>query len=201
MGAGATMGSCMRPLPFRVGDGRGPEGSTRKSEMANHNSRVKNMAHYPISPQVDKAKKRQDYEYVIISENEKSEGLTLGDYLAIIKRRRWLIIFPLFITIPIALLFIASDRPVYKATTRLQIEQVRPPSIILEHEVSTIERARDSRDFYNTQFELIKGRAIAEEVVRALQLDKRDSEEIPRLVKMINAITAFPGKIIDKTIT
>src|SRR5215813_352154 len=159
------------------------------------------MAHYPISPQVGKTTKRQDYEYIILAEDEKSKCLTLRDYLTIIKRRRWLIIFPLFITIPIALLFVASDRPIYKATVRLQIEQVRPPSIILEHEVSTIERARDSRDFYNTQFELIKGRAVAEEVVRTLQLDKRDSEEIPRLVQMINAITAFPGKIIDKTIT
>src|SRR5262245_9138986 len=168
MGAGATMGIGMRPLPFRAGNGRGPEGSTQKSEMANHNSRVKNMAHYPISPQVDKTTKRQDYEYIILAEDEKSEGLTLRDYLTIIKRRKWLIIFPLFITIPIALLFIASDRPIYKATVRLQIEQVRPPTIILEHEVSTIERARDARDFYNTQFELIKGRAVAEEVVRTL---------------------------------
>jgi capsular exopolysaccharide synthesis family protein len=67
--------------------------------------------------------------------------------------------------------------------------------------VSTLERSRDSRDFYNTQFELIKGRAVAEEVVRTLQLDKRDAEEIPHLVQIIDAVVAFPGRVIDKLTT
>jgi len=148
-----------------------------------------------MSPQVE-IKNRQGYEYVVISEDEKSAGLTLKDYVSIIKRRMWLIISPLFLTIPIALLFIVSERPIYKATTRLMIEEVRPPIIILEHAIPTPER---SPDFYSTQYELIKSRAIAEEVVQTLQLDKRDSEETPRLVQIIDAIVYFPGRIIHKT--
>src|SRR5713101_5035288 len=109
------------------------------------------MANYPISPQVE-IKNRQGYEYVVISEDEKSTGLTLKDYLGIIKRRKWLIISPLFLMIPISLLLIASERPMYKATTRLMIEEVGPPRIILEHEIPTPER---SPDFYSTQYELI----------------------------------------------
>src|SRR6266478_3329268 len=152
------------------------------------------MANYPISPQVE-IKNRQGYEYVVISEDEKSAGLTLKDYVGIIKRRMWLIIPPLFLTIPIALFFIASESPMYQATTRLMIEEVSPPRIILEHEISAPER---SPDFYSTQYELIKSRAIAEEVVQTLQLDKRDSEEIPRLVQILGAIAGFPGTIINK---
>jgi polysaccharide biosynthesis transport protein len=94
----------------------------------------------------------------------------------------WLIISPLFLIIPILLLLLASEKPIYKATTRLMIEEVGPPRIILEHEIPAPER---SPDFYSTQYELIKSRAIAEEVVQTLQLDKRDAEETPRLVQMI----------------
>jgi polysaccharide biosynthesis transport protein len=154
------------------------------------------MANYPISPQVE-IKNRQGYEYVVISEDEKSAGLTLKDYLGIIKRRKWLIISPLFLMIPISLLLIASERPMYKATTRLMIEEVGPPRIILEHEIPTPER---SPDFYSTQYELIKSRAIAEEVVQTLQLDKRDSEAIPRLVQRLDTIAGFPGMVINKII-
>jgi len=151
------------------------------------------MANYPISPQVE-IKNRQGYEYVVISEDEKSAGFALKDYLGIIKRRMWLIISPLFLTIPIALLFIASERPMYKATTRLMIEEVGPARIILEHEVPTPLPS----NFFSTQYELIKSRAIAEEVVQTLQLDKRDPEEIPRLGQILDAIADFPGSIINK---
>src|SRR5207249_12239739 len=103
---------------------------------------------------------------------------------------------PLFLTIPAALCLVASEKPMYKATTRLMIEAISPPRIILEHEIPTPERPPD---FYSTQYELIKGRAIAEEVIQTLQLDKRDSEETPRLVQIIDAIVNFPGRIIHKT--
>jgi polysaccharide biosynthesis transport protein len=148
------------------------------------------MANYPVSPQVE-IKNRQGYEYVIISEDEKSAGLALKDYLGIIKRRMWLIISPLFLTILISLLLVASEKPIYKATTRLMIEEVSPPRIILEHEIPTPERPPD---FYSTQYELIKSRVIAEEVVQALQLDKRDAEETPRSVQITHGSPKFGGK-------
>src|SRR5437899_11386535 len=40
MGAGATMGSCMRPLPFHAGGRRGPESITWTPAMAKYNSRA-----------------------------------------------------------------------------------------------------------------------------------------------------------------
>ena len=42
MGAGATMGSCMRRLPFHPEDGIGPKSITLTPAMAKHNSRVSN---------------------------------------------------------------------------------------------------------------------------------------------------------------
>jgi len=43
MGAGATMGSCIRCLPFHPKEGVGPKSITVTSEMAKHNRRVKSM--------------------------------------------------------------------------------------------------------------------------------------------------------------
>ena len=47
MGAGATMGSCMRRLPFHPKNGIGPKSITLTSEIAKHNSRdaYKSWAH------------------------------------------------------------------------------------------------------------------------------------------------------------
>src|SRR6266436_10166899 len=42
-GAGATMGSCMRCLPFHPEDRRGPKSITVTPETAKHNSRVTNV--------------------------------------------------------------------------------------------------------------------------------------------------------------
>jgi transposase len=43
-GSGGHDRKLHQALPFRIGGGIGPESITRKSEMANHNSRVKSMA-------------------------------------------------------------------------------------------------------------------------------------------------------------
>src|SRR5207244_12120830 len=40
MGAGATMGSCIRRLPFHPEDGIGPKSITLTTAMAKHNSRA-----------------------------------------------------------------------------------------------------------------------------------------------------------------
>src|SRR6266436_6695153 len=45
MGAGATMGSCMRHLPFHVGGRRRPESTTLTPEMAKYNNRVRQRLH------------------------------------------------------------------------------------------------------------------------------------------------------------
>src|SRR5262245_48270057 len=46
MGAGATMGSCISRLPFHPKEGVGPKSITVTSEMAKHNSRVRNTCRH-----------------------------------------------------------------------------------------------------------------------------------------------------------
>src|SRR5215471_8876332 len=128
-----------------------------------------NMKNYQLAPQTNKIANRQDYEYIVMSEDGKSEGLSFKDYLRIIRRRKWFIFSPLFITISIALLFVVSSEKTYNATTRLLIEEVGPRAILMQE--ARMQEARTSEhtvEFYNTQYEIIKSRSIAEEVVQTL---------------------------------
>ncbi len=148
------------------------------------------MANYPIVPQVDKIKNRQDYEYIVISEDEKHQGADLKYYLSIIKKRRWIIISPLLLTIPIMLIFVALEKPIYNATTRLMIEDVN----------SKVSETSRLEEFYKTQYEIIKSNAILGEVVQTLQLDRQADAEEALFMKMKDAIVGFPRMIVEKII-
>jgi len=150
-----------------------------------------------MAPQGSKVKNIQDYEYVIISEDggSKSKDLNIKDYINIIRRRKWLIIFPLFLIMPVVLASIIEQRPLYRATTRLLIEDSSPTKSVLIQDNSNTE---PSQNFYNTQYELIKSRAIMEEVAQTIPFDERGPVESSRLVQVINTIMDFPAKAINK---
>jgi len=154
------------------------------------------MQHYPMAPQGSKVKNIQDYEYVIISEDggSKSKDLNIKDYVNIIRRRKWLIIFPLFLIMPIVLASIIVQRPLYRATTRLLIEDSSPKSVLLKDNSNE----EPSQNFYNTQYELIKSRVIIEEVAQKIPFDERGPVENSRLVQAINTIMDFPAKAMSK---
>src|SRR6266446_3302685 len=150
------------------------------------------MTNYSMVPQVDKIKNKQDYEYIVISEDEKSQGPDLKYYLRIMKRRRWLIVFPLLLIMPVLLILLSLERPVYKATTKLMIEYIDTKGNEISRTVS--------EDFYNTQYAIIKSRAILGEVVQTLQLDNKSNSEKNFLVQIKDMVIDFPGMIIEKTI-
>ena len=89
-------------------------------------------------------------------------------------------------------LFVATQPPRYSATATVLIEDTNPKVLAIP-EVMGPEK---SPDFYQTQYELIKSRAVAEEVVEKLQLytpqpAKTDTPEMATL----KAIQAFPGRV------
>jgi capsular exopolysaccharide synthesis family protein len=68
----------------------------------------------------------------------------------------------------IALVHTHNTRPLYKATAQLLIEKKAPKAL------NTREVIQDSNqwDFYRTQYELLKDRSLARDVIQALNLDK-----------------------------
>ena len=60
--------------------------------------------------------------------------------------------------------------PTYRAEVTLLIER-KPPRVLDMHEASTELLVPDEYDFYKTQYELLKSRALAAQVIRDLRLN------------------------------
>jgi len=95
------------------------------------------------------------------------DELSLQDYIDVVLRRKWVVIALLIVTVVTAGIFsLFSDR-VYRAKATIEISPENPKITNFE-EVVTVETQQ--REFYETQFKLIKSKSLAKEVVRSLNL-------------------------------
>ena len=138
-----------------------------------------------------------DIEYVFLPEAERASETPLKEYIKILWKRKWLVIAPAFLIVPIVLLLLVIQKPTYEAVATLMIEDVNPRVISIQ-EVLVPER---SPGFYKTQYQLIKIRAVVEEVVDTLQLDKKLPAETLYIEKVVQSIQRFPQRLIDNVFT
>ncbi|MCB2227310.1 MAG: polysaccharide biosynthesis tyrosine autokinase [Desulfarculaceae bacterium] len=122
---------------------------------------------------------------MIGSGQEKS--IHLRDYIDVIKRRRLpiLAVFLVVVGLVATYTFLATKQ--YTATTQLLIEQGAQRSFSLQDALAVDASAMD---FYQTQYRLIESRAIAEKVVKQLQLYKLHEFGAP-----------LPGETPEKKLT
>ncbi|MFQ5788719.1 MAG: GumC family protein, partial [Thermodesulfobacteriota bacterium] len=116
-------------------------------------------------------KEREDYslstevlrEYDSYIEDE----LNLRDYVDVILRRKWIVISSLVISIVTVSIISLVKTPVYKAEATVEIAPESPKITTFEEvvEVNAIQR-----EFYETQYKLIKSKSLAKEVVDSLGL-------------------------------
>ncbi|MCH8028484.1 MAG: polysaccharide biosynthesis tyrosine autokinase [Candidatus Dadabacteria bacterium] len=108
------------------------------------------------------AEVRRDYE------GYGEEELSLKDYVEVILRRKWIVISSLVIAIvTVTIASLLMDK-IYRAEATIEISP-ETPKIISFEEVLAVEPRQ--REFYETQFKLLKSRSLAKEVVTTLQLD------------------------------
>ncbi len=93
---------------------------------------------------------------------------TLQFVLRLVLKRKWAIIAITAACVILGGVVTLMKTPLYAAAVRLQIERTSA-KIVESGDVSAPDR--NSYDFLQTQYELIKSRALAERVVTALQLD------------------------------
>jgi polysaccharide biosynthesis transport protein len=136
--------------------------------------------------------RRQEVEYVVLGEADGTAQTSLQDYLRILWRRKWLFLLPAVCILPWIGLSVATQPPRYSATATVLIEDTNPKVLAIP-EVMGPEK---SLDFYNTQYELIKSRAVAEEVVEKLQLymPQPAKTDAPWMATL-KTIQAFPGRV------
>ncbi|MDD5223823.1 MAG: polysaccharide biosynthesis tyrosine autokinase [bacterium] len=120
----------------------------------------------------------------------------LLDYWRIILKHRWTI--AAFFTVIVVVVTVGSflTEPVYRATAQILIERESPKVLGLP-EVMNLNTA--DKDYYQTQYEMLKSRSLAERTVTALDLihhpefarkEKKTSEDAPANKTPADSLTA-----------
>ena len=113
-----------------------------------------------------------------INENPQSEEvIDLSAYLTVIKRNKWRILsFSLVVTL-LTIMVTLTLIPRYTATATLLIEAEQSKAVSFD-EVYGLDSSK--KEYYLTQFEVIKSDSIAREVITKLNL-KAHTDFIPKL--------------------
>ena len=104
---------------------------------------------------------------------QEEERLSLQDCWWIISNRFWLITVFFCGTVLATALFLLLMPPTYTAEVMLLIER-KPPRVLDRHEASAEFFVPDEYDFYKTQYELLKSRALAAQVIQELRLNPQN---------------------------
>ncbi len=103
-----------------------------------------------------------------MSAESREKEIHLLDYWHVVQKRRWVVYTSLAVVVSITTLGSFLKRPIYTATTRLQIEQNTPKILPFQDVMSSVPDFRN--DFYQTQYGLIQSRRVAREAIDSLHL-------------------------------
>ncbi len=105
-------------------------------------------------------------------ENQEQQNLTVTDYLRIIYRGRWIILFSFLIVFTATVYYTFTTDPVYEATTTLIIDK----SNAMKNALFDFNSFGNQNTHISNQIEIIKSRTIAERVIKRMELSNvRDS--------------------------
>jgi succinoglycan biosynthesis transport protein ExoP len=90
-------------------------------------------------------------------------------YLAMVHKRRGIAITCLSVSLIVAVLYNYTTRPVYQAAAQILIDR-DTPNVLPNKEL--VDLSQGSADYYQTQYQLLRGRMLAEKVVERLGLQK-----------------------------
>ncbi len=90
-------------------------------------------------------------------------------YLAMVHKRRGIVITCVVVAMIVAVIYNYTTRPVYQATCQILIDR-DTPKVLPNKEL--VEMAQAGTDYYQTQYQLLRGRLLAEKAVERLGLQK-----------------------------
>jgi len=102
------------------------------------------------------------------------EGVNLRDYIDVLIRRKWIIISCLVVSVVTVAIASLLMKPIYMAEATIEIDPDNPKITTFQEVVEVQSQQPDS--FYQTQYQLLKSRYLAKEVINALQLDPPQSD-------------------------
>jgi succinoglycan biosynthesis transport protein ExoP len=95
----------------------------------------------------------------------------LRDYIGVIKRKKWVVIGFLLSSVIVTAAFTAMTTHLYKSTVVLKIDSGDQNAM----SIAGMPIGKPEADYYVTQYEILKSRSVAEQVIRRLNLDKNDN--------------------------
>ena len=116
----------------------------------------------------------------------------LRDYWELILKQRWTVATVSLVTAVTVAILTFSATPVYKATTIIKIDKETPKVVNYEDVLS---KPAEAQDFNQTQYGILKSRAIAKMVIEKLSLDKH--QEFQPGEGAIAAVSVDERKMMD----
>lgn len=101
--------------------------------------------------------------------NAGEEGAYLRSYWKILRNRRWTVLSVLCLMLTAVSIYTARQKPVYRASSLLEIEQENP-SIVTLAEMFQLQSV--SGDYLNTQYKILQSDSLARDVIGKLRLDQ-----------------------------
>jgi capsular exopolysaccharide synthesis family protein len=98
---------------------------------------------------------------------------TLHDYIRILIKRRWMIIFVFIFIVALVALKTLTTTPLYQATVQLLIERQTPRYI--DQPGASVQQEYYGEEFYQTHYKLLESRALAKKVADKLNLKSNPS--------------------------
>src|SRR5262245_23753416 len=92
-------------------------------------------------------------------------------YWAMLHKRRAIVFTCLVVSLLVAVIYNYTTRPVYQANVQILIDR-DTPNVLPNKELVDLVQA--GSDYYQTQYQLLRGRTLAERVVEKLELQKTD---------------------------
>jgi polysaccharide biosynthesis transport protein len=100
------------------------------------------------------------------------EEVHLRDHWRVIWKHRWSVLGTFFGTVLIVGIAVFLKTPIYTATATLLIERQAPQMLDIRTFLAPEQLGPDEYDYYQTQFEILKSRSLASQVIRDQHLEK-----------------------------
>lgn len=100
---------------------------------------------------------------------ETEEGPNLRAYGRILFKRRWTVLSALLVAFTLVLIATVKEKPVYRGTAMLEIEQENP-NIVSVQELFQLQNVSD--DYLETQYKILQSDSLARAAIQKLHLDQ-----------------------------
>ena len=135
---------------------------------------MENLPSHTDNTVLMRSKGNQNNHYPYLNYEEKNvKNDDIRYYIKLLSKKKLAILVPLLIVVPIVTCSVFLGKPLYKATATILIENV--PQIVPSQNMVTPDLSRID---YATEYEILKGRSLLEEVVDKLGLSNAQKESI-----------------------